>query len=291
MELRINLNDREEIAAAVPLLQTILDATPKTCGGQCSHGSPEHVVDFSATQAAGLVDLMAGKSAADVFAGTGLPLPPGGALSSAGAAPLPIAPEVPTATTSAATPAPVPPAPTTASAAAAPSAPAAPSTPAPAVELDSKGLPWDARIHAGSKAKVKDGSWRAKKEIDPALVVSVEAELRAQMAATAAPAGWPFAGDAAAPGVPANPAAPFVPPAATLPPAAPVVPSVAADPTTFEQLMPRITAAVTGGILPPTAIGAACAAVGLPSVVSLQTSPQHVPHVWASLKQQYPSLV
>ena len=55
--------------------------------------------------------------------------------------------------------------------------------------------------------------------------------------------------------------------------------------------MPRITAAVTAGIMPPTAVGAACAAHGVASVVTLQQSPQFVPLVWATLKQQYPALV
>lgn len=285
MELRIDLADREDIAAAVPLLQMILDATPKTCGGQC----PAHT--------GGIESPTTTADAAAVF-GAAVPLAPNGAPSIAGAVPSPTVLAAMTATTSAETTAPVPPAPTNAPAAAAPSVPAAPSTPAPAVELDSKGLPWDERIHAGSKAKVKDGSWRAKKEVDPALVATVEAELRASVAPSGAPVvqpaatptGWPFAETPAAPGMPPVAAVPTVPPVAPLPPAVTVAPSVAADPTTFEQLMPRITAAVTSGSLPATAIGAACAAVGLPSVVSLQTSPQHVPLVWATLKQQYPSL-
>jgi hypothetical protein len=44
--------------------------------------------------------------------------------------------------------------------------------------LDSKGLPWDHRIHAGSKSKIGDGSWRAKKGVAPEVATAVEAELR-----------------------------------------------------------------------------------------------------------------
>ncbi len=59
------------------------------------------------------------------------------------------------------------------------------------IELDSSGLPWDARINAEaqdkSHPKVQSGKWKAKRGIDKALVASVEAELRA--ANSAGPAG------------------------------------------------------------------------------------------------------
>ena len=64
--------------------------------------------------------------------------------------------------------------------------PTEPEQPAsPAVALDKNNLPWDARIHASSKAINADGSWRAKKMIDAAVVATVEAELRATMGAPA----------------------------------------------------------------------------------------------------------
>lgn len=71
--------------------------------------------------------------------------------------------------------------------AATPTSDASPSVstnPAPAAAvtgpaLDAKGLPWDARIHAGSKTQNADGSWRQRRNLnDPALVNRVEAELR-----------------------------------------------------------------------------------------------------------------
>lgn len=301
MKLEINLADREEIAAAVPLLQLILAETkPHGCtgSGQCRR-EPEVPIgadgklDLTGTQAAGLVGIA---DPAAVFGGAAVavPLPPAAASSIAGAVPLPIAPEATTANTLTATPTPVPlpPVPTAPGTVAPTASAAAPTIPASGVELDSKGLPWDERIHAGTKSKLKSGEWKAKKQVHPALVASVEAELRARAAATPAPVAAvqdAAAVFAAAPGVPAAPA-PFVPPAAPLAPAAPAAPSVSADPTTFEQLMPRITAAVTAGIIAPTAVGAACAAHGVASVVTLQTNPQFVPLVWATLKQQYPSL-
>jgi hypothetical protein len=40
---------------------------------------------------------------------------------------------------------------------------AAPIPPPPAVELDAKGQPWDPELHAASKAKVRDGTWRMRR--------------------------------------------------------------------------------------------------------------------------------
>lgn len=51
-------------------------------------------------------------------------------------------------------------------------------------ELDSAGMPWDERIHSGSKKTNADGKWKLRKNVDENLVKQVEAENRA-----AAPAG------------------------------------------------------------------------------------------------------
>lgn len=306
MKLEINLADREEIAAAVPLLQVILANThaPHACSGsgQCQREPEVRVgvggtLDLTGTQAEGLVGIA---DPAVVFGGGAQPAAPLAVASSiAGASPLSIAPEAMTATTSTATPsAPVPPVPTAPATVAPTASAAAPVTPASGVELDKNGLPWDERIHAGTKTKIKSGEWKAKKGVEAALVAQVEAELRARMAAApvAAVPAAPAVADpaavfgAAAPGVPPAPAIPTAPPVAALAPAVPAAPSAVADPTTFEQLMPRITAGVTAGILPATAVGQACAAHGVASVVTLQQQPAFVPLVWATLKATYPAL-
>lgn len=294
MKLSIDLADREEIAAAVPLLQLILDNTPKTCGGQCH--AQETAVAAPAVPAVPAAPAVAEISQPDPAAVFG-----GGA-----AVPAPLAASIPQTATPAigAQSAPATTAPITTTL-----GPASLGAGAASVELDKNGLPWDERIHAGTKTKLKSGEWKAKKQVDSALVAQVEAELRARIAAMPAPVAAvpavpaaPVAPAApvvdpaavfggAAPGVPPAPAIPTAPPVAPLAPAATVAPSVSADPATFEQLMPRITAAVTAGIMPPTAVGAACAAHGVASVVTLQQSPQFVPLVWATLKQQYPALV
>lgn len=48
--------------------------------------------------------------------------------------------------------------------------------------LDKDGLPWDQRIHSASKSVNKDGTWRTKKNLDPATAAVVTAELKQVMA-------------------------------------------------------------------------------------------------------------
>lgn len=87
--------------------------------------------------------------------------------------------------------------------------PAPPALPPPgaaaAPDKDAKGVPWDARIHASSKEKNKDGTWRVKRGADKAEVARILAEIT--------PMALP-------PASPPMPPIPPVPPAA--PPAAPV---------------------------------------------------------------------
>lgn len=105
-------------------------------------------------------------------------------------------------------------------------------TPVPAVtagfttpvgaELDPRGYPWDGRIHASTKTRMKaDNTWKKAKGVAEATVEAVEAELRSK--------GYGIAGSqpqvsTVAP-VPATPAALQVPAAPTAP-TAPSVPAV-----------------------------------------------------------------
>lgn len=50
--------------------------------------------------------------------------------------------------------------------------------PKQALELDSNGMSWDARIHSANKSKNKDGSWRYIRGIDKGSIKVIEAELR-----------------------------------------------------------------------------------------------------------------
>jgi len=45
------------------------------------------------------------------------------------------------------------------------------------VEVDNRGMPWDARIHAATKSKLANGNWKNKRGADKELLAQVEAEL------------------------------------------------------------------------------------------------------------------
>lgn len=47
-------------------------------------------------------------------------------------------------------------------------------------EFDSQNMPWDERIHAGTKSKNADGRWKGKKGVDEATRTAVEAELKSK---------------------------------------------------------------------------------------------------------------
>lgn len=138
------------------------------------------------------------------------------------------------------------------------------------VDLDAKGFPWDNRIHAGTKRKNADGSWTAKRGVDPTLVATVEAELRQVM--EAAPA-TPLA-----PAVPAPPpTAPIAPvvvsaPQVTAPPAPAVVPAapageVPADARAqFVALVGRASAAIQGQKVTQAEVNQCCADAGVPAL-------------------------
>src|SRR5574337_74434 len=151
------------------------------------------------------------------------------------------------------------PAPPSAPAAAAPTAPAAPPSPAGGggTEVDGRGLPWDARIHAPSKLKNQDGSWRQKRGVATDLVAQVEAELRGLMALPAAPA-------------PVAPTAPLPPnsifavgdaaAAAEVAPEPPAAPAI----TKFADLMVWLTPLMTAQKISQPAMIAAMVGIGMP---------------------------
>ena len=224
--------------------------------------------------------------AAAAFGSAPAPLPHGAtaAPSIAVAAPSLTAPAAMPGTTSTATPTvPAPPAPNAAQTTNAPLA--APSTPASGVDIDKHGLPWDGRIHAGTKRKNADGSWTAKRGVDPTLVAQVEAELRAVMGA---PAPAPLA-----PAAPASQVAPIVPPPPL--PSAPVVgaaPATTAAPNVapsgdarqqFVGLVGRASAAIQGGKVTQAEVNQCCADAGVPALPLLANRLDLVPQVAAAV--------
>ena len=158
------------------------------------------------------------------------------------------------------------------------------------VDLDAKCLPWDGRIHAESKGKLTDGTWRKKRNLDPALVAQVEAELRQVMgaapAAPLAPAAAIPAQPAAnvttpTPGVASSAVAAPVPPIAPQPPApvAGAAPTMPAAPSAapagevpqdarqqFVGLVGRASAAIQAGKVSQAEVNQICADSGIPAL-------------------------
>lgn len=206
-----------------------------------------------------------------VFGSARPPLPLGAtaAPSIAVADPSLTAPADTTVTTFAAIPtAPVPPAPNYAPEAVI----AAPQTGSPVggVDVDKTGLPWDGRIHAESKAKIADGTWRKKRGVDLAQAATVEAELRQVMcAAPAAPIPAPQAATVIMPtaGVASSAVAAPAPMTAPLAQAAPQVGSVPQDARAqFVGLVGRASAAIQAGKVTQAEITQCCAAAGVPAL-------------------------
>ena len=245
--------------------------------------------------------------AAVAFGGAQSPLPPGAvaAPSTAVAVPFSTAPAATTVTTSAATlSAPVPNASTDPSAGAPTALGAASMTPANGVEVDKHGLPWDGRIHAESKGKIADGTWRKKRQIDPALVVQVEAELRQVMGAAPAPLAQGVApvptpvSVAASTTVPPAPTGAVPQPVAPPPAPAPVAgaaPSMPAAPSAapgevpadarqqFVGLVGRASAAIQAGKVSQAEVTQICAAAGVPALPLLANRLDLVAHVAAQV--------
>ena len=129
------------------------------------------------------------------------------------------------------------------------------------VELDGDGLPWDHRIHASSKAKLSKAPncWKRKRNMAPAVIAEVEAELREAMSAS------PDKPVAPAPAKPELPAEPVVPTDSTV--------------ATFPELM----AAITAGGIAPAAVLAAVNLQGLASLPLLASRPDLIPAVAKTL--------
>lgn len=168
-----------------------------------------------------------------------------------------------------------------------------------ASNLDKNGLPWDDRIHAGSKAKTQDGSWRTKRGVDAGLLAAVQAELRGIMGLPAPVARietTPFP-----PQPPTDPAltallAASIPPPPVVPAAAvpsitssPVVsaPTVApaVSPAPFISLVSFAGAKSLEGKLSDAEIEAACKTVGVNSLTLMTNRHDLCPFVEASLRQ------
>jgi outer membrane biosynthesis protein TonB len=136
--------------------------------------------------------------------------------------------------------------------------------------LDAEGLPWDQRIHASSKTRNADGTWRQRRGVDPSLVEHVRAELKQTMSAPAPAAPPP----PVAPVAPPPPVAPVAPP----PPVAPVAPPpppLQVD--NYMSLLTRLSADKASGVVTNVQIDTALEQLGVPTLAALIARPDLVP--------------
>lgn len=160
----------------------------------------------------------------------------------------------------AARPAPPPPAPAPDApvAAAAPPPPAneeeGDGAPADPTTLDADGIPWDARIHAGTKTQNKDGTWKKLRGVSEVLYGEVHAELQEKYAGNRGTGTTTTGAESQATGIAGAPAAPNPPsstPAAPPPPGAetgnaPLPPATESAPTAAASPAPAPAESASG---------------------------------------------
>ena len=184
-------------------------------------------------------------------------------------------------------------------------------TQAPGIEVDSAGMPWDYRIHASSRAKVADGTWRQRRNLDPNVLAQVQAEMlqvmglpiptagsgsqqeeqpsadpiaeatpeQAFIDAVIPPPPPPFAPSAV---VPAAPVA-IAPPPPSTPAGVATTASLSSQPVTFPQLVTRITKMLAAKELTQGDIAGACQSLGIPHMPALASRPDLIPSMATAL--------
>lgn len=135
--------------------------------------------------------------------------------------------------------------------------------------FDTKGLPWDERIHSATQAKTKDGSWRYKRGVEDSYINQVENELRQRAGAA------PIA-QMAAPPIPHPVAPPVAAPALTI-----AQPPVALPPNTPPGFASAPVAPVSApAVAPPPPFPVPAA---LPSAHTVETFKAHMVKIMSDL--------
>ena len=164
-----------------------------------------------------------------------------------------------------------------------------------AVELDSQGIPWDARIHSSGKTKYAsriddnkpEGGWVIKKGADINEVIRIREEYL-----STAPGSQPQVPPAVtAPGsqpqVPPAVTAPGsqtqVPPAVTAPGSQPQVPPAVTAPGSQPQAPPAVTAPGSQPQAPPAVTAPGSQPQAPPAVTAPGSQPQVPPTTWGQL--------
>ena len=144
-------------------------------------------------------------------------------------------------------------------------------SPVISVDVDARGLPWDARIHSREKTKLTNGNWKNKRGVNADVVASVEAELGRLMT------------------IPLAPAAIASPPVANVP-RPPVdsttAPTVNHSNGTFPGLMQKVTAAIAARQLTNDQVLVIIKQNGFDSLPGLISRPDMIPQVEAMIDAQ-----
>jgi hypothetical protein len=130
---------------------------------------------------------------------------------------------------------------------------------APTVELDTRGLPWDARIHSRERTKIANGNWKNKRGLDATTIEAIEGELRGVMSAPAATV--------------------ISPPVTNTTQPDPAGSVMTASSSNFPDLMKKITAAITGGKVTAAQCSEIVARNGVKSLPLLATRPDLIPQI------------
>lgn len=131
---------------------------------------------------------------------------------------------------------------------------------------DTRGFKWDARIHARTKSKNADGTWRYQRGMQQDKINKIEAEILQ---------------------IKSTPPAVFVPPAPPAPPAAPVARSepVAAPVDDFPALMSLITSSISLKKLKRDDVNAILQGFGIPSLPVAASRPDLIPKIIQAINE------
>lgn len=151
------------------------------------------------------------------------------------------------------------------------------------IETDSAGIPWDGRIHASTRAKITDGTWRMRRAVDPSVVTAIEAQIRQTSSVPPAPVPVPV------------PLPPFVPSVVPPVPQANFIPVISAGAVAsafpsdqpianhFPALMKGITGGYAAKTITQEMIAQALQAVGVPALPMLVHRQDMIPLVALTL--------
>lgn len=154
------------------------------------------------------------------------------------------------------------------------------------LSFDSAGIPWDARIHAETKAQKKDGTWRTKRGVDKDYVKQITDELRAQHSDVSQATIPPVPGQAQQEATAPPPPTVSAPTNTAPPPPTTVVPTTASagQITTFPDFMKAVTQYMAAnGITMIDINNMLSSTMGIQSAAMLSNKPELIPQALANI--------